>query len=263
MDFYSGKQPNLIGPIMKNTVCTVMKRPVINNTVSDKVSTYVSRLYQDYIVENKIVLFILAVFVGFLIYRYYNKNQTKEKKETKEKFSNEESSLMKEIRQYQTQHLQYDNPPSMNPTEPPSQQEDEVFYPPDPLPINIPGSGFVYSRNIYNQPTKFPEFNNAPYDHNNVYNYPSNSFYNGTYNTYQGAQNTDIVNPFGWSNQFNTNSGGFVNPMTNLNMENMIDYQTILDNNNNNLTNALKLGPKYINANAPEYGMDPPYALDI
>ena len=32
MDFYSGKQPNLIGPIMKSTVCKIMKKPTINNS---------------------------------------------------------------------------------------------------------------------------------------------------------------------------------------------------------------------------------------
>lgn len=264
MDFYSGKQPNLIGPIMKSTVCQAIKRPVVNNTVSDKISTYVSGWYQDYIVENKIVLFVIAIFVGFLIYRYYNKIPSKKiTKATNEGFSGEDSNLMKEIRYYQTQHLQFDNPPNMNPTKSPSEQENDVYYPPDPLPINIPGTGFVYTRDIYDKPNKFPQFNNTQYDHNNVYNFPSNSFYNGTYGTYQNAKNTDMVHPFGWSNSFNTNSGDFVNPMTNLNMQNMVDYQTILDNTNNNLVNALKLGPKFINANAPEYDMEPPYAQDI
>ncbi|QKF93834.1 hypothetical protein QKU48_gp0376 [Fadolivirus algeromassiliense] len=262
MDFYSGKQPNLIGPIMKSTMCKVIKKPTINNTVSDKVSSYVSDLYKDYIIDNKIAIFILLIFVAFLVYRYYNKNETKKIK-PKESFTNEDANLINEIKFYQTKHLQHDNPPKMNPTEPPSEQENDVFYPPDPLPINIPGNGLVFSRDIYNNTNKFPQFNNTPYDHNNVYNYPTNTYFEGTYNTYQNAQDTNIMNPYNWSNSFNTNSGAFVSPMTNLNMQNMVDYQTILDNTNNNLTNALKLGPKFIDTNKPEYDMEPPYAQDF
>lgn len=255
MDFYSGKQPNLIGPIMKSTVCKVMKRPVINNTVSDKITTYVGGLYNDYIMEHKIAIFILVAFIGFLIYRYYNKKETTT---TKESFSGEDTNLIKEIREYQTKHLQFDNPPEMNPTQPASQQEDLILYPPDPLPINIPSRGIVYSRDIYgNKQQPFDQLNNAPYIHDNVYTYPSNSYYSGAYNTYQNAQDTDIINPYDWSNNFNTNSGDFVGGMTNSNMQNMINYQTIQDNKENNLINALRFG-----ANAPDYGIDPPYAQD-
>ena len=270
MDFYSGRQPNLIGPIMKSTVCKIMKNPTVNNTVSDKITNYLSDLYKDYIVDNKIIICIILAFVFFLIYRYCNnkaKNTSDKENETKkpkELFSPEETkNLLKEFEEYQIGNIRYDNPPAMNPLDSPDDQKDIVFYPPDPLPINIPGNGFVYSRNIYEPPKSNIPFNNVNYDYNNVYSNPSRSYHNGTYNTYQNAQDTNIVNPYSWSNNFNTNSGNFVQPMTNMNNQVTIDYQSILDNTNENLVNALKLGPKFIDANTPEYNMEPPYAQDF
>lgn len=268
MDFYSGKQPNLIGPIMKSTVCKIMKKPTINNTVSDKVTTYLSEFYKDYVIDNKIVICIILMFLLFLVYRYYN-NKTKKIDEiakSKENFSSEaeeRKNLLKEFEDYQIKHLRYSNPPAMNPLDSPDDQKDDVFYPPDPLPINIPGTGFVYSRNIYDQPKSNVPLNNVNYDYNNVYSNPSRSYNNGTYDTYQNAQDTNIINPYSWSNNFNTNTGNFVSPMTNMNNQVTIDYQSILDNTNENLVNSLKLGPKFIDSNAPEYNMEPPYAMDF
>jgi|688.fasta_scaffold597670_2 hypothetical protein len=259
MDFYSGKQPNLIGPIMKITMSKVMKKPNINNTVSDKVTSYISKFYKDYIVDNKIIISVILIFVIFLAYRYYNKQNIKTIK--KEKFTaSENKNLFKEIMEYQTKHLKHDNPPSMNPLESPNDDKDEVLYPPDPLPVNIPGSGIVYSRNIYEKPQSNQPFNNTNYNYNNVYENSSRSYHNGTYDTYQNAQDTDIINPFGWSNNFNTNMSNFISPMTNMNNQVSIDYQSILDNMQGNLTDSLKLGPKFIDVNTPDFGMEPPYA---
>jgi hypothetical protein len=98
------------------------------------------------------------------------------------------------------------------------------------------------------------QMNGTNYDHNNVYNYPSNSFHSGTYDTYGNAQDTNFINPLGFSNNFNTNSGNFVNSMTQANRQNVTDYQTFMDNNQGNLIDALKFGPKYENQ------MEPPYA---
>lgn len=259
-EFYYDKHPNLIGPIMKTTVCTIVKKPQINNTISDKISSYVSEIYNNYIVDNKIIIFIIVTFVIFLIYRYYNKTPKEEKKEEKkEEFTNEEYNLLKEIEEYQTKHLLYDNPPSMNPLISPSDQEDDVFYPPDPLPIRLPPTqDIVYSRNIYENPPPFQQLNNVNYDYNNVYTNPSRAYNTGTYNTYQNAQNTNITNPYNWSNNFNTNTGNFVGPMTTMNMESLNQYQGIQDNTTQNLLDAMKFGPMYANGS-----IDPPYANDF
>ena len=266
MDFYSGRRPNLIGPVMRSTVCKVSKSPNINNTVSDKITQYFSNIYNDYIVDHKLIIFIIIIFISFLIYRYYetkNKKNNNEKK--KESFSNQDYNLLKDIKEYQTRHLKYDTQPNQNPLYSTESQKDnvQVNYPPSPLPVNIPGDGFVYTRNLYPDPESYPPMNNSNYNYNNVYENPSRSYYNGTYNTYQAAQDTNIVNPFGWSNNFNTNTGRFVGPMTETNRQNLMDYQTILDNKNGNLIDSLKFGPKYIDTNAPDYDMEPPYATDF
>lgn len=258
-EFYYDKHPNLVGPIMKTTICKIVKKPKINNTVSDKISSYISEVYNGYISENKIIIFIILAFVVFLIYKYYNKTPKKEideKEKQKELFTNEEYNLLKEIEDYQTKHLLYDNPPSMNPTMDPALQEDDVFYPPDPLPIRLPELGIVETRNIYPDPPSFQPLNNINYDYNNVYNNVSRSYNTGTYNTYQNAQDTNITNPYGWSNNFNTNTGNFVGPMTNMNMQSLGQYQAVKDNTTQNLLDAMKFGPMYANGS-----VEPPYAM--
>lgn len=250
MNFYSNKQPNLIGPVMKSTITTIVKQPNINNTVSDKVSTYLAQLYQDYIIDNKItVFFILIVFIC-LVYRYYNKP-----KPTKEKFDTDKN-LLKEIQEYQTEKIRYDNPPAMNPTSSIADDDDIIHYPPEELPINLP-SGMTYSRDIYNTKINPNPLNHTNYNHNNVYQYPSRQYSMGTYNTYKNAQDTDIPNPYLWSNNFNTTSGNFVGQMTDKNFQNTIDYQSLLDTNESQLTHNLTYGSTY-NGNNINF----PFALD-
>ena len=261
MDFYSGKKPNLIGPIMKSTVIKIVKKPNVNNTVSDKVTTYVSNIYDQYIAENKMIVLILILLTIFLVYRYYDTKNKKENQE-KETFSNQDYNLIKDIKDYQTRHLRYDTQPVMNPTKSESVQRENVNYPPDPLPVNIPNTGFVYTRNLYENPPAYEPINFTNYNHDNVYENPSRSYYNGTYNTYQDAQDTNIVNPYGWSNNFNTNTGNFVGGMTEANRQNLYNYQAVTDNENKNLVDALKYGPKYVNPSSLENDMEPPYARD-
>lgn len=253
MDFYSGKQPNLIGPIMKTTVCKIIKKDVVNNTISDKISKFMSDFYKSYIMDNKLIIFAIIIFIIFLIYRYHNKKPEKRK----EKFTEKETTLLKEIEDYQMQCPKYSQI-VMNPTMAADEQKDDIHYPADPLPINIPNSGIVYARDIYPKQPPFTQLNNVDYDHNNVYEYPSNSYYDGTYNTYKNAKDTDIINPYSWSNNFNTNTGNFVRPMTNGNNQNMIDYQTIIDNKQGNLIDGLEIGPRW-NANK----IEPPYVTNV
>lgn len=261
MDFYTGKQPNLVGPIMKSTVNKIVKIQPSNNTISDKITAMVNDFYTNYIVDNKFIIFILLIVIIYLIYRYYSLKDNKPIKT--EKFSgDEDKNLMKEIMDYQTRHLRYDNPPAMNPTQPLEDQEDDIFYPPDPLPIRLPETGIVYTRNIYENPPPYPQFNHTNYDHDNVYKNTSRSYYDGTYNTYKNAKDTNIINPYDWSNNFNTNTGRFVTGMTDTNSQVMKEYQTEIDNKNGNLINALNYGTQFIDKNAPKYDIDPPYAID-
>lgn len=104
--YYYGKTPNLIGPIMKSTVSKIVKAPVVNNTVSDKITSYISDFYETYIVENKIVIIIMLIIIGFLVYRYYNvssKSITKTKNidNKNQNINNEQNNLLTEIQNFQ------------------------------------------------------------------------------------------------------------------------------------------------------------------
>jgi hypothetical protein len=259
MEFYSGKQPNLIGPVMKNTINRISKVPKMGgNTVSDKISNFMTHIYKSYIEENKIFVFLIIIMVIFLIYRYYNKKNNSET----ESFRNDDYNLIKDITSTQTAHLRYDTQPSFNPLHAVEKQKEPVYYPPDPLPINLPGDGFVYTRNLYENPKSYTPMNHPNYDYDNVYTNPQRAYYSGTYDTYKNARDTDIVNPLGYRNDFNTSVGSYVNRVTETNNLALTDYQTILDNMQGNLINSLKYGPQYLDAGSPEYEMEPPYAKD-
>ena len=169
---------------------------------------------------------------------------------------------MDDIKNTLTKHLMYDTQPSFDRLQSVKGQEEKVYYPPDPLPINIDGK-LVYTRNLYKDPNRFPILNTSKYNYNNVYTDPSLSYYTGTSNVYKNAQDTNIINPLGFSNKFNTTTGNFVNQMTDKNKQNILNYQTVIDNKNINLTNSLTQQP--LNTNCT-YGvtnllpqLTPPY----
>jgi len=253
MDFFSGKNPDLIGPTMRMTLNDIMNKPKINNsTISEKITDAVSNFYNDYICENLFIIFIIILIIVCLGYRYYdkkskniNKNKNKENfmPEKCEKSKGDNVDLIEQIKNY---NFEYDDlprsysPPAgtmyMNPLEGINDQthKTERVYPPDTLPINI-NDKKVFARNLYGTPIGDEQLNVPDYDYNNVYKSKSRSYYSGAYNTYNNAQDTTIENPYGWSNKFNTTSGNFVGPMTNQNLQSVIDYQTILDNTEANL----------------------------
>ncbi len=263
MEFYSNSKPDLVGPKVKKSVFKIIKTGGSNNaTISDKISSMLESIYKDYISENKIIFLLLIMTVIFLLYRYYNKerkSQEKEEDNEKEKFSPEEKKIINEIMIDQTKHLKYDEQPSFNPLYSVNeQQEENVNYPPDKLPVNIPDRGLIYTKNLYdNYPAPYPNLNVPQYNYSSVYDNPQRSYYSGTFNPYVGAMDTNIINPYDWSNKFNTNTGSFIGGMTNANAQNVMDYQTIMDNMQGSLTNGLKFGPDYL-GEIPE--VEPPYA---
>ncbi len=263
MDFYSNTRPNLVGPRIKHTVYKIIKKKSNGSTISDKVSNSMSSIYTAYIGNNKLVAVVVIGLLLFFVYRYYKKQQEKKdgSEETKERFSNDEKKIIEEIMNNQTKHLKYDTQATLNPLYSVDSQQEPVNYPPDPLPVNLPNNGIVYTRSLYDYPKNFPAMNTPNYDYDNVYSNPSRSHYTGTYNTYEGAQDTDIINPLGFPTNFNSTTGDFIGQMTNANTQNITDYQSILDNMQGNLTTSLRIGPKYLNVGDPESAMEPPYAV--
>jgi hypothetical protein len=217
-------------PILINQQINTMPEAIVsksNSTISDKIAGSLSDLYNDYFKDYKAVIIICSAIIIFLVYRYYNKKERQEEE--------------------------------FNPLYSVNEQREEVYYPPDPLPVNLPNKGIVFTRKMYEEPNEYTGINTLDYDYTNVYKNP-NSYYSGTFNTYNDAKDTKIINPFGYSNNFNTNSGKFVSDMTRNNKNNITEYQTVLDNTHGNLINALKIGPSHLNSNIPEYNMDPPYS---
>jgi len=257
MEFYSDSKPNLIGPTMKKIASKIIKMPSQNSTISDKVSNMITIFYNDYIQNNLLITFITLVFIVFLIYSYYAHQKNKKPKEN---FRNEEQKIINEIMKEQTEHVMISEQPSVDRLHSVKPQETEkVNYPPEPIPINIPGKGFIAAQNIYPDPIHFETLNTPNYDYNNVYTNPSRSYYNGTYNTYNGPQDTNIYNPLGFPTDFNSTTGKFVKEMTDANTFNILNYQSILDNAQDNMVNGMRYGPKGI------YDvdiMDPPFATD-
>ncbi len=265
MEFFSENKPDLIGPKMKRTVNNIMQKPATGYTVSDKVSQSITWLYTNYIKPNKITTIFILSMIIFLTYRYYNKKAREEKEKQKqkvEKFSGEDTRLFDEISE-QTAHLRFDTQPTLNPIEPIYKQQEPVNYPPEPLPINIPGVGTTYKKNLYDYSRPYQPINTFNYDYDNVYKHPHRTYYTGTLNTYANAQDTDLINALGFPTDFNTTTGNFVGQMTDFNTQNVTDYQTIIDNMNANLVDSMKIGPKFLDSNTPDFQIEPPYADQI
>jgi hypothetical protein len=267
MEYYSGKEPNLVGTAFTNTVNKIMKKKT-NSTISDNISTNITEFYNNYISEHVFLILLITLFIIFLVYRYYyiqhkKKDDDKESEFEKELFGGQDNNIIDDITHTQTQHLKYDQQPSFNPLYPVNQQKERVYYPPDPLPINIPsGNGLTYTRNIYAEPKDYSPLNSSNYDYFNVYTNPTRSYYSGTYNTYVNAPDTDMINPLGFATDFNNSTGTFINGMTDANKRTVLDLQQIVDQTNNNLTDSLKYGPTIIKSTSSVYGLDPPYADD-
>ena len=256
MEFYSNSKPALLGDNMQNVFKKLIQEGPKKTTISDKISGGSITFYNNYISPHKWLYLFFFLVVVFLIYRYYSKK-------SREAFSPAESSIIPEITGTQTAHLRYDTQPTMNPLFPVALQQEQVNYPPEPLPINIPNEGIIYARNIYDDPKPYPPMN-APenYDYNNVYTYPSRSYYNGTFNTYDKPAESDIINPLGFNTRFNATTGDFIGKMTNDNARVMLTYQQIIDNTEGNLINALKKGPAGLDTNTFDFQMQPPYAVE-
>lgn len=235
-EYYSKTQPNLVVQSVKVTLDKIIDNNEQGSTISEIIANKMYNFYNDYLKDNMFVLAIIMIFVIFLIYRYYATKEEKNKKQEKEVEQQEQTDdrmqehyqdlTLQEI-QSQTDHLMNNTQPHFNPLYSVGSQQTPVNYPPDNLPINT-GNNLIFTKSLNNQyPPSYPPFNTPEYNYNNVYKNDTRSYYNGTYNTYSGAQDTNIQNPLGFSTNFNTNTGNFVGPMTNMN-------QQIIDQYNNN-----------------------------
>jgi len=254
MEFFSKSQPNLIDADIKKKVFKIIQKKYISKyTISEKISHLMSYMYKHFVQENKGLVIFVVVIVLFLVYRYYNKSPKTEK------YTNN-NTVLADLTNAMTKHLVYNKQPSFDRLKSVDEQQTEhINYPPTPLPINLSGDKVVLAKDLY-KVDKFPTLNTPKYDYDNVYTDPSRSYYTGTYNTYQNAQDTDIKNPLGFSNAFNTTTGNFITQMTDANKQNISDFQGVIDNRDNNLKAGLMNGAQYIKYNDPCLNIKPPYS---
>lgn len=267
MQFYSNSKPDLIVSKVRKSIVYIMKKKSSFTTFSDKVSQIVGNFYNEYICDSKLIIIILAAITIMLLCRYYDKqnkleNRTYKDKNKKEGFTTDEQKIMKDIMKTQTSHLKYDTQPSFNSLYSVNDQFQPVNYLPDQIPTNIPGKGLVYDKNLpYSN--QYENLNNPAYDYNGAHTNPSRSYYNGTYDTYDNTQNNNIENPLGFSTEFNATTGKFISEMTSANHQNITDYQKLINNMNNDLSNSISYGPEGLKQDELESTMVPPWATDI
>lgn len=253
MNFDTPQNPVFAGSKVQEMVNNLMNTKATNMTISDKISALFVAFYYSYIYEHRYFVIFLIVAILFLIYRYYEKQNS-------EKFSSSDINKLSNLIQDQVDNLKYDEQPTLNPTKPVILQEEPVDYPPQKLPINIPGQGIQLRSELYPYPKSDVPLNYPKdYDYNNVYTDKSRSYYTGTYNPYENTLDTTIENPYGFSNAFNTTTNNYVGGMTAMNNDALRNYQTFIDNVDGNLINSLKWGPTHLDLSSPDMRMQPPY----
>jgi len=232
MEFFSGSKPNLVSnKLIHKFNKTVVAEPATGKTISEKVFTFTSYIYNNYIKEHKYLWLLVVVIAIFLGYRYYNRSN----KSNKENYTCN-ANVIDEVEEAILNKLKFNKQPSFNPLKSVDDQKDKepVNYPPEPIPIRTNGAIEEKTFNPYDV-KPLSRMETPKYNYNNVYEEPSRNYYDGTYNTYKNAKDTTIVNPLGFSNKFNTTTGAFIGEMTNNNKHNVFDYQKILNDNRNNM----------------------------
>ena len=261
MDFYSNSQPNLVSARIRNKVKLLTTPPKKSIQINSSLDKAICTIYTSYIKPNRLILIFLLTIGIFGWYRYKQKMNESAIANEIDQFIDED--MVQNNIEKQTIHLdntpETTNQPSMNPLFPVSTQYNEkVNYPPGPLPINI-DNNITYKQNLYNsQP--FPNLINPNINYNAQNNYKTLSYYNGLHNPYKLPQDTSIINPLGYGNDFNSSTGNFIGQNVQANQKNIMDYGEIISQTNNTLNN---LGPMNIDINSPELNIDPPYTSNI
>lgn len=197
--------------------------PSTDDAVEDVVSTSVCSFYNAFVKKNFKVFIIVVIIIVVLVRQYI-----------------------------QTAKLKRDQ---FNPTQSIKHQKRNTQYQPDKMYLNL---GTKPTMQQYNG--TIPDYNNMmpyKYDHNKVYTEPSRmSYVNGLTNPYQQPSYPSVQNPL-YHNSFDygQNTNNFVQYTTDLNKENITNYDDLIANNSFMLEN---IGPFGID-NVGD--IDPPYAM--
>lgn len=236
MNVFSNNPQNLIGRNTKMMLYNnIRKRPVIRPRLG--MDRLLSSIYKDFIIPNRVFVVLVLCIGLYLLYRYLNKE------EYQEEFSEEDEEKLLKMMEDQTAHLEQNEQQTMNPIYPLAKQQSNVAYPPGNFPINTGTEISMLNRNDFPQAPQEISLGDPNYDYSAVYSNPSRSSYTGTTNLYRNAVDTSIQNPLGFSNQFNTTTGDFVSGMADTNNNNVMAFDSILKNSEQNMVNGSQGSP--------------------
>lgn len=253
-NFFSGRKPDLINKkVIKKFNCLIEAIPQSDDTETFYESCCI--FYDDYISQNIILLILLFIFIMFLVYRYFMKEQIAEL----DNFNNIDNN------KFDDKIDEYQNPaPIKDPTDcthPIMRINDEDADDADSDTVDDPAcpvsgisqDGYIitgnHSQDIQHRPTFNPFYpvsqqtsyvnyvaNDVPLNVHGQYStlrgdnlndsvkyrYPANvnneySYYSGAYNTYEDVQDPILPNELGYIDDYNSTTEKAVRYMTDKN----------------------------------------------
>lgn len=203
--------------------------------------------YDNFIQPNTTTISIITILIIFLIIKYYiSKVQKENIKIKKEQFSNIDDELDLLIDDHHTDNYHINNQQhTFNPYNP-QNNKDIIQHPQMPLRLNddlvVPSNHSIANHNM------MPA--------GNINQHGNRDYMIGMNNPYQGAEDTQILNPYGWNNDFNTSTNRFTSD--NAYMNNYMQHQM---DENNHLLRELMYGNNYNMPNNMNFlqNIEPPY----
>lgn len=218
----------------------------------------IEKFLNIFIYPYSTLIWILFGLVIFLFIDAIVRDSNQKKKQKKIEQFNDISGSMDAILGSDLDELQYNPQVTMNPTQPLERQNQPSVQFSQNIPLNL-GNGLV-GMNEQNFPS-FPNqtLNTVQQNPNPLHSNMGLDYQTGLRNNYTNAQDTDIVNPFGWANDINSNTKDFTQFNVDQNQDILQRYTNYEDSMKEEIAKQLKLGPNFLD-NMAEPDLLPPYA---
>ena len=204
---------------------------------------------------------LIWILIGLIVFLFIDNiiRDTKHKKKQKkvEQFK-DISGSMDAILGSDLDELQYNPQVTMNPSQPLEMQQRPLVQFAQNIPLNL-GNGLV-GMNEQNFPS-YPNqtFHSVQQNPNSLHTNNGLDYQTGLRNNYANAQDTDIINPFGWANDVNSNTKDFTQFNVDQNQNILQRYTNYENSMKEEIAKQLKLGPEFLD-NMAEPDLLPPYS---
>lgn len=218
----------------------------------------IEKFLSTFIYPYSTLIWILIGLVVFLFIDAIVRDSKKKKKQKKVEQFKDISGSMDAILGSDLDELQYNPQVTMNPTQPLEMQERPQVQFPQNIPLNL-GNGLVgmNEQNFPNYPNQ--TITAVQQNPNALHSNMGLDYQTGLRNNYSNAQDTNIVNPFGWANDINSKTKDFTQFNVDQN-QNIIKRYTNYENSiKDEIGKQIKLGPNFLDDMA-EPDLLPPYA---